>query len=155
MFLEHCYGPFSRPTPRAAADPGPPRGRPRRGGSQKRGYVIPPLFDTVSRSFFEGISIALFLEHCYGPFSRPTPRAAVFPLQMGCAFGVGILQRTGVRCSIPTPNGMLIWSGNTATNWSSLQYSHSKWDVHLEWEYCNELAGFFKWLLSGRNFWGL
>ncbi len=44
-----------------------------------------------------------------------------------------------VRCSIPTPNAHPIWSGNTATNSSSLQYSHSKCTSHLEWGYCNEL----------------
>ena len=46
--------------------------------------------------------------------------AAGFPLQITCPFGVGILQRTAV-CS-------------------SLQDSHSKSSVHLEWESCSELA---------------
>ena len=39
--------------------------------------------------------------------TNPTLRGqfvAVFPLQMSIPFGVGILQRTPVRCSIPTPN---------------------------------------------------
>ncbi len=160
----------------------PPRPRAKRAAQGSQGTLLIQLSANRAR-----VTGGYIWEYC-----NELEFVAVSPLQMGCAFGVGILQRTGVRCSIPTPNGMCIWSGNTATNWTRrvsagnkarliprrnltrgqnvavapapvikrscpvkggksglcvpmfvaecpLCYSHSKWDVHLEWEYCNEL----------------
>ena len=49
--------------------------------------------------FRRGIRRALFPAE-----TRRVQFVAVFPPQMNIPFGVGILQRTPVRCSIPTPN---------------------------------------------------
>ena len=71
--------------------------------------------------------------------------AAGFPLQITCPFGVGILQRTAVCSSLQDSHSKssvhLEWESCSELQFCrALQNSHSRSSVHLEWEYCSELA---------------